>query len=201
MKDFWNTRYAEYDSVYGTSPNDFLRDQVHCLPQQGKILCLAEGEGRNALFLAQNGFIVTAVDFSEKAIEKLQRRSKELNLSIQTVVADLNDFEMGSSEWDGIVSIFGHLPPRTRKIVHGKIVRALKPEGVFLMEAYCPEQLLLKTGGPKEEDMFMTLDIINEELSDLKPQIKRTCIREINEGLFHNGLSAVVQFIGSKSLN
>jgi 2-polyprenyl-3-methyl-5-hydroxy-6-metoxy-1,4-benzoquinol methylase len=198
MKDFWNQRYGEEGWAYGLGPNSFLEENWKELPKNGKILCLSEGEGRNAIFLAHMGFSVTMVDISSVGLMKAKKRAQDENVSLETVEADLAEFDLGVEAWDGIVSIFGHLPSQLRKNVHEKIVKSLKPGGVFLFEAYTPEQLLLKTGGPKDPDMMMSLSIIETELHALSPLIKRSCIRDIQEGKYHQGLSAVVQFIGRK---
>jgi|SRR5690554_2785950 len=198
MKEFWNERYSEDGFAYGTNPNDFLATHVNKLKEAGKVLCLAEGEGRNALFLARKGFQVTAVDFSEVGIQKIKENAQKEGLKIEAVVADLKDFDMGEDQWDGIISIFAHLPPPLRKIVHSKIQRALRPKGILILEAYTPKQLNFQTGGPKDEAMLVNLNILQEELSELTPVFETETEREIHEGKYHNGPSAVVQFIAEK---
>lgn len=199
MKDFWNSRYSEQGFAYGTEPNEFLVEQANLIKKGSRILCVSEGEGRNALFLASLGHDVTAMDISSVGLEKAEERAKELNLIIKTETADLNDFDMGDSRWDAVVSIFGHLSPELRSKIHKNVIRSLKSGGIFLLESYTPEQMMLKTGGPKEENMMMSLKIIEDELAALNTIIKRTCIRDIHEGKYHNGLSAVVQYIGKKT--
>lgn len=198
MKDFWNERYSEEGHAYGTKPNDFLSKNINLLKKGGKILCIAEGEGRNALFLARNGFKVTAVDFSEVGISKLLKVAVHEGLSINAKVEDLLSFNMEKSSWDGIVSIFAHLPPVIRKKVHQNIQEALVDQGLLVLEAYRPEQLERGTGGPKDKDMMMNLRILHEELPALTPVFELETEREIHEGQYHNGLSSVVQFIGKK---
>lgn len=198
MKEFWNERYSEDGFAYGTNPNDFLATHVNKLKEAGKVLCLAEGEGRNALFLARKGFQVTAVDFSEVGIQKIKENAQKEGLKIEAVVADLKDFDMGEDQWDGIISIFAHLPPPLRKIVHSKIQRALRPKGILILEAYTPKQLNFQTGGPKDEAMLVNLNILQEELSELTPVFETETEREIHEGKYHNGPSAVVQFIAER---
>jgi SAM-dependent methyltransferase len=198
VKDFWDKRYNEEGLAYGNLPNDFLKENFQLIPAGGSILCLAEGEGRNAIFLAQKNYEVSSVDFSATGIKKTIQRAGEAGVKIKTHLEDLNEFEMGINNWDAIISIFGHLPPEIRTSVHAKIIRALKPGGLFLMEAYVPEQLMFNSGGPKEISMMMSLEILEKELGALKPIIKRTCIRDIQEGKYHQGLSAVVQFVGKK---
>lgn len=198
MKSFWNERYSEDGFAYGTTANDFLKDKFHRLPTGGKILCIAEGEGRNAVFLAEQGFKVTAVDFSEVAMKKARTFAEARKVDIETTVANLLDYDFGENKWDGIVSIFGHLPPEIRTEVHQKIIKALRPGGLFIMEAYTPEQLQLGTGGPKDVSMLITKDIISTELFSLKTELCHEERRVILEGKYHQGESAVIQFIGRK---
>lgn len=198
MKEFWNQKYSEEGLAYGAEANDFLKEQFDRFAVGGKILCIAEGEGRNALFLAHKGFQVTAVDMSEVGMKKAQTRAQDEKVTLTTVVANLFDYDMGENEWDGIVSIFGHLPPALRPTVHQKIERALKPGALFLMEAYTPEQLALGTGGPKDPAMLITKSILENELPNLKTQICQEIRRYIKEGKYHDGESAVIQFLGKK---
>jgi SAM-dependent methyltransferase len=198
MKDFWNQRYSEEGFAYGTEANDFLKNHFHYIKPGGKILCIAEGEGRNALFLAANGYQVTAVDMSEVGIMKAQSEAQRRGLQLNTIVANLEDFDFGESTWDGIVSIFGHLPPAIRKRVHKKLVNGLTPGGLFLFEAYTPKQLALGTGGPKDISLMIDHGIIEDELSDLKAEIFQEINREIKEGKYHDGESSVMQYLGRK---
>ena len=196
MKDFWNQRYKEEGYAYGDRPNDFLSQEVPRLKKGGKILCLAEGEGRNALFLARQGFQVTAVDFSEVGMNKLRQKAEVEKLPIEVITADLADFDMGENKWDGIISIFAHLPIPVRVLVHDKIQKALKPDGVLILEAYHPKQMGYNTGGPKDVTMLMDLNLLHEELPLLKPLFEAELEREIHEGKYHNGQSFVVQYTG-----
>jgi SAM-dependent methyltransferase len=198
MENFWDKRYSEEEYAYGEGPNNFLQAEETIFPRHSAILCLSEGEGRNAVYLAQKGHNVTAMDFSAVGMKKAAERARRENVKLTTIVADLKEFDMGDKKWDGIISIFGHLPPDLRMKVHKDVLKALKPGGLFLLEAYTPEQLMLKTGGPQDENMMLTLEKLTLELGGLETIIKRTCIREIHEGRFHNGFSAVVQFIGRK---
>ncbi len=142
----WDERYAQEGYLYGTEPNGFLKENFRQIPK-GKILFLAEGEGRNAVFLARQGYEVTAMDSSAVAMEKAGRLAQKNDVSITTFVTGLEDFDLGTEQWDGIVSIFCHLPPPLRKNVHARIVKALKKGDVLLAEAYTPDQLKYKTGG------------------------------------------------------
>jgi len=141
----WDQRYSSIDYAYGTKANDFLISMVDKLPT-GKILCLAEGEGRNAVWLAEQGNEVTAVDSSEVGLKKAEKLAKERNVKITTVHADLADYDIGAQQWDAIISIFCHLPAELRQDVHRRCVQGLRNKGVMLLEAYTPKQLEYKTG-------------------------------------------------------
>lgn len=197
MKDFWNERYLE-GNVYGDEANTFLKERTSVFPKDAKILCLAEGEGRNAIFLAKQGFQVTAVDFSETGMKHAKERAQKEGIPLTTVVADLNEYDIGENQWDGVVSIFGHLPPEIRKKVYAGITKGLKKGGVFLFEAYTPEQLEYGTGGPKDVSFLITEEIVQEGLSSLETIFQKKLLREIHEGKYHNGKSSVIQYIGKK---
>ena len=193
MISMWNERYSEQGFAYGTKPNDFLQANIESLTK-GKTLCLAEGEGRNAVFLAMHGFDVTAVDLSSVGLEKAQRLADENGVAIKTIVADLSDFEIEENFWDTIVSIWAHVPAIVRRSLHTKVVAGLKPKGTFLLEAYTPKQVEFGTGGPKI-DMTMSLEVLRQELSPLRFEISQEIEREVQEGKYHNGHSAVVQIL------
>jgi len=194
----WDERFSQEGFFYGKEPNDFLKDQCSCLRAGGQVLCLAEGQGRNAVFLAKNGFEVTAMDGSAEGFKKLASLAKEQRVSVKTEIGDLVDYPMGESKWDAIVAIWCHLPkPIWRKVVE-RIKVALKPGGIFLLEGYTPEQLKYGTGGPPTPDWMFTLKDLQEAFGDFKIIHAKELVREIHEGKAHNGLSAVVQFIASR---
>jgi SAM-dependent methyltransferase len=194
----WDVRYSSEDYVYGTEPNDFLRELGAQLPTGGKVLCLAEGEGRNAVWLAKQGFRVTGIDASAVGLVKAQRLAAEQGVRIETVHANLAEADLGEARWDGIVSIFCHLPAALRKRVHRQVVRALRPGGVFLLEAYTSRQLEFGTGGPPDPDLMMDLVGLGEELVGLSIEHGVELVREVHEGRLHTGPGAVVQFIARK---
>lgn len=196
----WDEKYRAEEYVYGTEPNGFLKENFALIPQ-GNVLCLAEGEGRNAVFLAQQGYRVTAVDASFVGLEKAKKLADENNVSIELIHADLETYDLGEKKWDGIVSIFCHIPDLIRKKVHQNVVKGLKNTGVLLLEAYTPDQLKHKTGGPPTEEMMMSKKILEKELAGLKFRHLLELEREIMEGSHHFGIGAVVQAIGSPQQN
>jgi SAM-dependent methyltransferase len=195
MSNMWNERYAAEGYVYGREPNDFLVSVADRIPP-GPVLCLAEGEGRNAVYLAQRGWDVTAVDTSEVGLAKARRLAAERGVEITTVVADLADFVIEEGAWSGIVSIWTHVPPALRVPLHTACVIGLAPRGVFVLEAYRPEQLELGTGGPPRRDLMMDRESLMRELAGLEMDIAREVRRDIVEGCGHDGPSATVQLLG-----
>ncbi|PWQ92840.1 class I SAM-dependent methyltransferase [Leucothrix pacifica] len=193
----WNERYSTEEYVYGTTPNEFLNDVSHRITGN-KVLCLAEGEGRNAVYLAREGYDVMAVDASAVGLEKAEILADESYVNINTQVADLAEYEIEPESWDGIVSIFCHVPSDIRKALHQKVVTGLRPGGVFILEAYRPEQLAFKTGGPPVADLMMSLDDLKQELAGLEFVHAKALEREIKEGSLHTGMGAVVQIVAIK---
>jgi SAM-dependent methyltransferase len=205
MTNPWDARYTGEEYFYGTEPNDFLSAQASRIVAGGRVLCLAEGEGRNAVFLAKRGFRVTAVDGSEVGLEKLRRLAVKGGLSpdaIRTECRDLNDYDIikegGPSGWQAVVSIWAHTPKPLRQVLHRSVAAALAPGGVFILEAYRPKQLEYKTGGPPTAELMMTLQDLKSELPGLELELAQELDREIREGKGHLGMSAVVQLVARK---
>lgn len=193
----WDERYSSEEYIYGKDPNNFLANAVGKIPK-GKVLCVAEGEGRNAVFLAEQGYQVVAVDSSAVGLEKARQLAQERGVSIETIVSDLAHFDIEPDSWDGVVSIFAHVPPQVRKELHKKIVNGLHSGGTLILEAYRPDQLKYKTGGPPTAEFMMTLEGLEEELKGLNFDYGVELDRDVVEGKFHTGKGAVVQFIGIK---
>lgn len=194
----WDARYAEPGWAFGTEPNDFLREHAHELPAGSRVLCLAEGEGRNAVWLAQQGFEVTGIDIASVGLEKAQRLATERGVKLVTQVADLATFEFGDSAWGGIVSIFAHVPPDVRRRVHAQVLRALEPGGVLLLEAYRPQQLERGTGGPPDDARMLDLERLRPELGSLEWRLAREVERDVIEGRYHTGRASTVQLVARR---
>src|SRR5690348_16511644 len=137
---FWDDRYAAEGLVYGEAPNEFLASVIDRLPRRGHALDIGAGEGRNALALAAHGLDVLAVDQSEVGMRKASRLAAERGLALRTLATDLAVFDAGEGTLDVVSSIFVHLPSALRARVHGRVRSWLKPGGMFVMEAYAPEQ-------------------------------------------------------------
>lgn len=195
--EFWDNRYSTPDFVFGTEPNDFLRTVADRIPA-GPVLCLAEGEGRNAVFLATRGHAVTAIDLSATGLAKAQTLASQRGVALTTEAADLAAYAIAPGAWSGIVAIFMHLPPELRRDVLARVAAGLRPGGVFVMEAYTPAQLAFGTGGPKDPALTPTLELLRAELPGLDFEIGRELERDVHEGGGHTGRSAVVQILARR---
>ena len=192
----WNERYTSDDFAYGTEPNSFLASNAKVLI--GPVLSLAEGEGRNAVFLASLGLDVLAVDGSEVGLAKAQALAATRRLAIQTEVADLTTYEPPENSFGSVVSISAHLPSLIRKRLHRLVERCLKPGGIMLLEAYTIAQLARNTGGPKDPDLLMACRELETEFPNCDLILSQEIEREVIEGKFHTGLASVVQFIARR---
>jgi SAM-dependent methyltransferase len=193
----WDQRFSETGFAYGKEPNDLLREQAARLPP-GPVLELAAGEGRNGVWLAERGHDVTLVDGSGVGLAKAEEMARERGVKVRAVVSDLAEYVIEPAAWSGIVSIWAHLPPALRARVHAACVRGLRPGGVFVLEAYTPAQLAHATGGPRQVDLLMTLEGLRAELAGLDFLVGRELEREIHEGKYHQGPSAVVQVVARR---
>jgi len=195
---FWNQRYSGDDLAYGETPNEFLSIMASRFPTSGQALDIGAGEGRNALFLASRGLDVLAVDQSEVGMQKAQRLAQERGLTLRTQAMDLQEFDAEHNSMDVISSIFVHLPATLRRVLHKRVSEWLKPGGVFVLEAYAPDQIKRGTGGPKDPSLLASLDVILSELDGLEVEHQVALVRNVSEGRFHSGEASVVQVLARK---
>jgi SAM-dependent methyltransferase len=196
--NFWDERYKSDAYLYGAEPNDFLREHADLFRPGGRVLSLAEGEGRNAVFLAEQGCAVHGVDFSFEGQAKALDLAKARGVAIDYLLADLTCYDMGDGRWDAVVSIFCHLASRDRPPLYSAIRTALKPGGIFLLEGYNSGQLSYSTGGPTDADYLTSLDLLIEAFDGFEIVLARDVVHDIREGLGHTGSGSVTQFIVRK---
>ncbi|MEZ2746214.1 cyclopropane-fatty-acyl-phospholipid synthase family protein [Halopseudomonas bauzanensis] len=192
----WDERYADDEFAYGTEPNDFLAEHSGML--SGPVLSLAEGEGRNAVFLASLGLEVVGVDGSAVGLAKAQKLAALKGVSIQTTVVDLETYTPPANFFGAAVSISAHLPSQARKRLHRLVAQSIKPGGLIMLEGYSQAQINRNTGGPKDPDMLLTRADMEQEFPGFEVLLSREVEREVIEGKFHTGLASVVQFIGKR---
>lgn len=197
MQDEWNKRFGKEDYFYGIEPNAFVKEQLLKL-KPGKILFLAEGEGRNSVYVAKLGWDVDAVDFSISGKEKAERLAVENNVKINYQISDLNEFVFKENYYDVVVNNFFHTFEDSRISIHNKVKSSLKSGGKYILEAFAKEQIKRNTGGPKNIDLLYSLEEINNDFQDFdfihfsKEEIK------LSEGSGHEGSAIVIRFVGEK---
>ena len=196
--EFWNDRYKSNEFAYGLEPNDFIKFNSPHIKPNSKILCLAEGEGRNAVYLSTLGHDVTAIDYSINGLQKTKQLANTLGVHVNTICVDLSGYVFEQNKWDVIICVFGHFPSQIRQSIHAQIYSSLKKGGKFMMEAYSQEQLNYKTGGPLDVKLLYSIDDLKKDFSNFPTIQIEQVERVINEGKFHNGLASVIQVVGQK---
>lgn len=195
--EFWNERYSTQEFIYGTEPNKFFAENIeHIIP--GKILLLGEGEGRNAVYAAQLGWDVQAVDFSSAAKQKAMELAETRNVKIKYDIADLNQYSPNQNEFNVVAGIFCHLNPQARKRIHKEIIKALLPGGKILMEVFEKSQLGKTSGGPQKEEMLYSIEEFKTDFKTLKIDLLELKNINLNESDKHKGEASVIRFIGTK---
>ena len=194
----WDERYSVDEYVYGKAPNAFLLAKTPEL-RKGRVLCLAEGEGRNAVHLARHGFAATAVDSSSVGLAKAERLAEEYDVTLETVLMDLADYTIEENAWDSIVSLYCHVHADLRGVLHRRVVAGLREGGTFLLEASTPRQLEFGTGGPLSVELLMDLAMLERELNGLEFIHGEELVRNVVEGTKHTGEASVVQVLARKA--
>ena len=197
-RDFWNEKFATTDYAYGTEPNDFLVSAVTNL-KRGATMSLAEGEGRNAVWLSQQGFTVSAIEQSEKGVGKTLRLALQRGVIVMAERGELETFHIQPNSWDLVVSIYAHTPQELRRKLHRQVVAGLKPGGVFVLEAYTPAQIPNNTGGPKDASLMPTAELLRSELAGLVFDHIEEVERDVVEGSLHTGTAHVVQVVAHRA--
>ena len=189
---FWDVRYAEPGFAYGDAPNDFVRAVAHHIPD-GPVLCLAEGEGRNAVFLAERGHRVRPVDLSQVGLDKAKRLATARGVEIEIEQADLATYEIAEGQWAGVVAIWAHVPVAVRQHMLHAAIAGLRSGGALVLEAYTPRQLGFRTGGPPDVALLVEPEDLRRELAGVRIDLLEEIEREVHEGAYHRGPSAVVR--------
>lgn len=193
---FWNERYAKEEFIYGTQPNVFIKEQLNKL-HSGKILFPAEGEGRNAVHAATQGWGVVAFDISEKGREKALGLAKKNCVYIDYQHTDVLDFQ-SDIKFDAICLCYAHFPAEIRKQVHHHLMQFLRPGGIVIFEGFAKAQLGKPSGGPKNLEMLFSLEEIKVEFPQLGFEVLKEETIELLEGNFHKGKAEVIRFVGIK---
>lgn len=195
---FWDGKYGADGFFYGTRPNAWLAAQAGRLRRGMQALSIADGEGRNGVWLAGQGLTVTAVDASALALAKARTLAEARGVEIELVHADLRHWDWPVARLDVGVSIFAHFPPGLRQSVHARLLAALRPGGIVILEAYSPYQRVYQTGGPKDLDLLYTAYRLRQDFAGAELLHLEEIVTELDEGAGHRGTSAVVRMIARR---
>lgn len=191
----WDERYAGEDYIFGTEPAAFLRDAEPRLPRGARVMCLAEGEGRNAVFLAAQGHRVTGIDQSGVGLAKAARLAAARGVAVDLRQADVMAWDGGDGPWDAVVAVFIHFRADEWVRLAIALARGLGPGGLFLFHGYGPGQIAFGTGGPKDPAMLAGAAEIAAGFPDWEVVVARDHEADLAEGSRHVGRSALVDVI------
>lgn len=195
----WDQRYAGDEYHFGTEPNAFLVAQQHRLKAGASCLAVADGEGRNGVWLAQQGLDVLSVDASPLALAKAQRLASERGVNVRFELADLLQWEWGEARYDVVAGVFiQFVPPVQREAMFASIKRSLKPGGLLLLQGYTPRQLEYRTGGPSQAENLYTAALLREIFADMDILHLVEHDSHISEGAGHSGMSALIDLVARK---
>jgi SAM-dependent methyltransferase len=194
LKEFWNQRYSEDGYAYGTAPNVYFREALDGLAT-GRLYLPGEGEGRNAVYAALNGWTVDAIDYSDAGKDKALALAMRAGVQINFSVADLADHIPAPGHFDAAALIFLHFPESLRTLIHRRTIEALKPGGVLILEAFSKKQLAHGTGGPKSTDLLYELDELRADFAGMEIMEERNMVTDVREGPYHDGTSDVLRML------
>ena len=197
-KGTWDQRFNIDGYLFGEEPNEYLRSQLHLL-KPGNVLSIADGEGRNSVWLAKQDFEIDAFDFSRNAVRKAQRLADTHKVKVNFSNSDWQSFNWEENYYDNIVGIFFQFAgPEDRLKIFAHIDASLKPGGVVLLQGYTPAQLKFNTGGPGKLDHLYDEEMLLSAFEQYELLDIRTYESEIHEGNAHNGMSGLIGFVAKK---
>ncbi|CAI9408838.1 tRNA 5-carboxymethoxyuridine methyltransferase [Pleomorphomonas sp. T1.2MG-36] len=195
----WDEEFSKPGYRYGTEPNGFLVETAQRLPKGARIIAAGDGEGRNGVWLASQGHRVLALDASAVGLAKARALAEERGVSLETAVVDLSAYVPEAETADAVVLIYVHMPPAIRRAAHRNLIRALKPDGLIILEAFHRDQLGRSSGGPRDIALLFDLALLAEDFGpDVRAIHSFEGEVELDEGRGHVGRGAIVRFVGAK---
>ena len=181
---FWNERFDKAEFIFGKEPNEYLVEQTQkYLKPKDKVLCIADGEGRNGVWLAKQGIQVIGFDASDIALSKAKQFAKENQVEVEYSFSDTDSFDWQENTYDAVIGIFIQFAdPHMRERIFKKVHQSLKPEGIFILQGYTPKQLEYKTGGPSLIEHLYTEELIRDLTKEFQILDLRCYEKELNEG-------------------
>ena len=197
----WDARFDTDTYIFGTAPADFLvaqQDRLKAAAGQNA-LAIADGEGRNSVFMAECGLNVTAMDSSVKGLEKARKLASDRKADIDFQLADLKTWDWAENQWDIVVAIFIQFAdPQFRSEIFSGLKRTVKPGGLILLHGYTPKQVEYGTGGPPTPEVMYTEDLLRDAFGDMQIETLKAYEKVIDEGPGHSGLSALIDLVARK---
>ncbi len=197
QQEFWNSKFSRDGYLYGLEVNQFIKYCYDNFKKSQKVLCLGEGEGRNAIFLAKKGYEVEAIDASDVGLNKLYEQSKLENVEVKTTCIDINNWEP-EKKYGAILFTFMHLKIEELKILLKKVENSLKEKGFFVVEVFSKNQIEKNSGGSKDLELLYSVDDFKDNIKELKIHKLEEVIVELNEGTGHQGEASVIRLIAQK---
>jgi|AntRauTorcE11897_2_1112592.scaffolds.fasta_scaffold05808_4 hypothetical protein len=199
-EEFWNDRYSNQEFVYGKQPNAFFKAQLDQL-EPGILLLPAEGEGRNGVYAARNGWQADAFDMSENGRKKALALADQYNVSINYQISDCQNVQIKSEQYDVIALIYAHIDESMRRKIHRKLIHGLKPGGTLILEAFSKKQLENDSGGPRDQAMLYSLEDLKIDFKALNMTTGMQRDRQISEGNHHQGIANIIRIVAQKPIN
>ena len=195
---FWDQRYADDSYLFGTAPNAWLVTQAHRIRPGMRALSVADGEGRNGVWLASRGCKVTAVDASPRAQAKASALALKQGVALSLRTTDLRHWAWPEAAFDLTVAIFAHFRRWDRPVIHQRMLNGLVPGGLVLIEAFSPYQHIYKTGGPPDLDMLYSAYRLREDFREAEILELEETETELDEGRGHQGKAAVTRIVARR---
>jgi SAM-dependent methyltransferase len=196
---FWDGRYAEESYLFGTAPNAFLQREGWRLQPGWRALAVADGEGRNGVWLAEQGLQVTSIDISPRGTQKARALADARGVAPDIRTVDLTEFDMDEAAYDAVIAIFIQFaPPGTREQLFARMIRALRPGGLLFLQGYRPEQVDYGTGGPPHREHMYTMDLLEAQFAQLEWLHSASYDAPMHEGRGHDGMSALIELVARK---
>ena len=195
----WNGRFAGDEYLFGTEPNAWLKAHAGVWPPGGRVLCVADGEGRNSVWLARQGFVVDAFDIAEAGVAKARRLAQQQGVAVNYAVADCESYAWPQGTCDGVAAIFIQFAdPAQRERLFARMVASLKPGGTLVLQGYTPKQLEYRTGGPPYASHLYTSAMLREAFAALQIALLREYEADVAEGSGHCGHSVLIGLVARR---
>lgn len=195
----WDERYEREDYLFGTAPNAFLASCRHLLEPGSRVLAIADGEGRNGVWLAEQGLHVTGFDASAIGLGKARRLAERRGVAVDYRLSPIEDWSWEAERYDVVAAIFIQFAePALRAQIFEGMVRTLKPGGLLLMQGYRPKQIHYGTGGPRAAENLYTRSLLTEAFGSLSIIELNEHDSHIDEGPGHSGMSALIEMVARK---